>query len=195
MQLRYLAIPNFRNLRGLVIDFATHLEPRPGAASKAAPKAIRSHALIGQNGTGKSNLIEALITIFRDVDLDRDAAFDYTLEYEIRGHVVRIQAALAKQRRPFVWVDGDRVTQEYLNKNDPPGRTPRDERRGPRLLPSHVFAYYSGRNERIEALFQDHQKRFNRLHERETLFCQDDLGRRAYCYQADSPAFTRCDPR
>jgi predicted ATPase len=163
MQLRHLAIPNFRNLRGLVIDFATHLEPRPDAANTAAPKAIRSHALIGQNGTGKSNLIEALITIFRDVDLNRGAAFDYTLEYEIRGHVVRIQADLAKQSPPFVWVDGDRVTQEYLNKNDPPDKTPRDERRGPRLLPSHVFAYYSGRNERIEALFQDHQKRFNRL--------------------------------
>lgn len=165
MQLRQLAIPNFRNLRGVVIDFATHLEPRAGSASAAAPKAICSHALIGQNGTGKSNLIEALITIFRDVDLDRDAAFDYTLEYEIRGHVVRIQADLAKQRRPFVWVDGDRVSQDYLNKNDPPEKTSRDERRGPRLLPSHVFAYYSGRNERIEALFQDHQKRFNRLQE------------------------------
>ena len=163
MQLRHLAIPNFRNLRGLVVDFATHLEPRPGTAGTTAPKPIRSHALIGQNGTGKSNLIEALITIFRDVDLDRDAAFDYTLEYEIRGHVVRIEADLAKQRRPFVWVDGDRVSQDYLNKNDPLGKTPRDERRGPRLLPSHVFAYYSGRNERIEALFQDHQKRFNRL--------------------------------
>jgi hypothetical protein len=41
------------------------------------------------------------------VDLDRDAAFDYTLEYEIRGHVVRMQADTAKQKRPFVWVDGD----------------------------------------------------------------------------------------
>lgn len=165
MQLRHLSIPHFRNLRGVVIDFATQLEPLPGAAPQAPPAAIRSHALIGQNGTGKSNLIEALITIFRDVDLDREAAFDYALEYEIRGHVVRIQADLAKQRRPFVWVDGDKVTQDYLNKNGPPGNTPRDERRGPRLLPSHVFAYYSGRNERIEALFQDHQKRFNRLQE------------------------------
>ena len=165
MQLRHLAIPNFRNLRGLFIDFATHLEPRSSTATRAALKAIRSHALIGQNGTGKSNLIEALIIIFRDVDLNRGAAFDYTLEYEIRGHVVRIQADVAKQSPPFVWVDGDRVTQEYLNKNDPPDKTPRDERRGPRLLPSHVFAYYSGRNERIEALFQDHQKRFNRLQE------------------------------
>lgn len=165
MQLRYLALPNFRNLRGLEMQFAQQLEPLPGAASDAAPKPIRSHALIGQNGSGKSNLIEALITIFRDIDLDRSAAFDYTLEYEIRGHVVRIQADLSRQQRPFVWVDGDRVSQDYLSKNDPPGKTPRDERRGPRLLPSHVFAYYSGRNERIEALFRDHQQRFIRRQE------------------------------
>jgi predicted ATPase len=165
MQLRHLAIPQFRNLRGVAIDFATKLQAAPGSALTTAPRAIRSHALIGENGVGKSNLIEALITIFRDVDLDQDAAFDYSLEYEIRGHVVRIQAELAKQRRPFVWVDGDRVSQDYLNKNDPPERTPRDERRGPRLLPSHVFAYYSGRNERIEGLFRAHQERFNRLQE------------------------------
>ena len=165
MQLRHLNIPRFRNLRGVTIEFATQLEALSVDRPDAAPKTIRSHALIGQNGVGKSNLIEALITIFRDVDLDRDAAFDYTLEYEIRGHIIRIQAELEKQRRPFVWVDGDRVTQDYLNKNDPPDATQRDERRGPRLLPSHVFAYYSGRNERIEDLFRAHQDRFNRLQE------------------------------
>ncbi|WP_233827627.1 AAA family ATPase [Paraburkholderia sp. ZP32-5] len=165
MQLRHLVIPHFRNLREVAIDFATELSPIPGAATDATPKVIRSHALIGQNGTGKSNLIEALVTIFRDVDLNQDAAFDYTLEYEIRGHIVRIQADTARQKRPYVWVDGDRVTQDYLNKNDPPEKTPRDERRGPRLLPTHVFAYYSGRNERIEALFQEHQRRFNQRQE------------------------------
>ena len=165
MQLRHLAIPHFRNLRGVAIDFSTQLEPLPGGVQGNSPRAIRSHALIGQNGVGKSNLIEALISIFRDIDLNHDAAFDYTVEYEIRGHVVRIQAELSKQRRPFVWVDGDRVSQDYLNKNDSPDKTPRDERRGPRLLPSHVFAYYSGRNERIEALFQAHQRRFNQRQE------------------------------
>jgi predicted ATPase len=160
MQLRYLAIPQFRNLRNLEVNFATELEP-VASATTSEPKRIRSHALIGQNGTGKSNLIEALITLFRDVDLDREAAFDYTLEYEIRGHIVRIQADTAKQKRPYVWVDGDRVSQEYLIKNDPPEKVPQDKRRGPRLLPTHIFAYYSGRNERIEQLFQEHQRRFN----------------------------------
>lgn len=165
MQLLYLKIPQFRNLRDVAIEFATHLSLMPGVAADAVPQPIRSHALIGQNGTGKSNLIEALITIFRDVDLDRDAAFDYTLEYQIREHIVRIQADTAKQKRPYVWVDGDRVNQNYLNQNDPPEKSPRDERRGPRLLPTHIFAYYSGRNERIEALFQEHQRRFNQLQE------------------------------
>ncbi|NEV62229.1 AAA family ATPase [Thiorhodococcus minor] len=158
MQLRHLAIPHFRNLRGVVIDFATELAPMPGAATDAAPKAIRSHALIGQNGTGKSNLIEALITIFRNLDLDLPAEthdkqpLDYTLEYEIRGRRVRIQADTAKQKRPFVWVDGKPESQGYLLKNR-------------ELLPSHIFAYYSGRNERIEALFQEHQRRFNQRQE------------------------------
>lgn len=152
MQLRYLAIPQFRNLRNLEMNFASELEPASGARADAtgnAPaKRIRSHALIGQNGTGKSNLIEALITLFRDVDLDREAAFDYTLEYEIRGKLVRIEVHTAKQKRPYVWVDGKSESQGYLLKNR-------------ELLPSHIFAYYSGRNERIEQLFQEHQRRFN----------------------------------
>ncbi|MGE8670148.1 MAG: AAA family ATPase [Achromobacter mucicolens] len=165
MQLLRIRIPSFRNLRGLDISFETHLQAAASAPADAQPKPIRSHALIGQNGTGKSNLIEALITIFRDVDLDREAAFDYTLEYSIRGHAVRIEADTSKQKRPYVWVDGDRVSQEYLTKNDTPGKESPDHRRGPRLLPTHIFAYYSGRNERIEVLFQEHQRRFNQRQE------------------------------
>ncbi|EPF3189794.1 AAA family ATPase [Vibrio cholerae] len=165
MQLRYLAIPQFRNLRNLEVSFASELESVSSTPGNTPAKRIRSHALIGQNGTGKSNLIEALITLFRDVDLDREAAFDYTLEYEIRGHIVRIQTDTAKQKRPYVWVDGDRVSQEYLIKNDSEDKVPQDERRGPRLLPTHIFAYYSGRNERIEQLFQEHQRRFNKRQE------------------------------
>lgn len=148
MQLQRIRIPAFRNLRDLDITFDTHLPPAVGAPADAQPKPIRSHALIGQNGTGKSNLIEALITIFRDVDLDREAAFDYTLECSIRGHAVRIEADTAKQKRPYVWVDGKAESQGHLLRNR-------------ELLPAHIFAYYSGRNERIEALFQEHQRRFN----------------------------------
>jgi predicted ATPase len=152
MQLQRVRIPAFRNLRDLHIAFESYLPVSSGKATDTSRKSIRSHALIGQNGTGKSNLIEALITIFRDVDLDREADFDYTLEYNIRGHEVRMEAYTAKQKRPFVWVDGKAESQSYLLKNR-------------ELLPSHIFAYYSGRNERMETLFQEHQRRFNRQQE------------------------------
>ena len=152
MQLQSLRIPAFRNLRDLDIVFESHLQLAGGAPAGAQPKPIRSHALIGQNGTGKSNLIEALITIFRDVDLGREAAFDYTLEYSIRGQAVRIEADTAKRKRPFVWVNDRAESQGYLLKNR-------------ELLPAHIFAYYSGRNERIETLFQEHQRRFNQRQE------------------------------
>lgn len=152
MQLLHIRIPAFRNLRDLDIAFATHLQPAASTPADAPPKLVRSHALIGQNGTGKSNLIEALITIFRDIDLDREALFDYALEYEIRSHTVRIQADSSKQKRPYVWVNGKAESQGYLLKNR-------------ELLPAHIFAYYSGRNERVEALFQEHQRRFNHRQE------------------------------
>ena len=151
MQLLRIRIPAFRNLRDLDIAFDTHLQPS-GSATNALPKPIRSHVLIGQNGTGKSNLIEGLITIFRDVDLDREAAFNYTLEYSIHSHVVRIEADSAKQKRPYVWVDDKAASQGFLLKNR-------------QLLPAHIFAYYSGRNERIEALFHEHERRFNQRQE------------------------------
>ncbi|MDP3639480.1 MAG: hypothetical protein Q8R51_19135, partial [Azonexus sp.] len=61
MQLQRIRIPAFRNLRDLDIAFASHLPPAAGAPADTQPNPIRSHALIGQNGTGKSNLIEALI--------------------------------------------------------------------------------------------------------------------------------------
>lgn len=151
MQLRKFELKEYRNLRAVDITFAEKYE-RYSSSEPCEEKAIRSHALIGQNGTGKSNLMEALITIFRDVDLDRDAGFDFLLEYSIRDHIVKIEADTKKQKRPYVWVDGKSQSQGYLLRNK-------------ELLPSHIFAYYSGRNERMEALFQEHQRRFNRRQE------------------------------
>lgn len=166
MRLKRLHIANFRNLQDVEIMFPAHLEPSVDAPAGTPARTIRSHALIGQNGTGKSNLIEALITIFRDVDLDREASLDYTLEYSIRNHEVRIMADGSRQKRPFVWVDGKAESQGFLVKH------------AREYLPSNVFVYYSGKNERIELLFRAHQDRYKQLLRKH----DDDLVRRLfYC--------------
>lgn len=74
MQLKRLALKVYRNLHDVDITFAEEFVPSTKSGVDQITKRINSHALIGQNGTGKSNLMEAIITIFRDVDLDRDAA-------------------------------------------------------------------------------------------------------------------------
>lgn len=55
MRLQRICIPAFRNLRELDIAFDAH-EPDAADAPQPPAKPFRSHALIGQNGTGKSNL-------------------------------------------------------------------------------------------------------------------------------------------
>lgn len=71
MHLQRLKIPNFRNLRDFEITFAAN------ADVNGESRRLRSHAVIGQNGSGKSNMIEAIVTIFRDLDLNEPTAFDY----------------------------------------------------------------------------------------------------------------------
>src|SRR5260370_39176278 len=76
MKLRKLEISEFKNLRNFAIEFENAL----------------TTGLLGQNGTGKSNLLEALILIFRDLDLGDPPAFKYKLEYECRDNEIQVDA-------------------------------------------------------------------------------------------------------
>ncbi|MES2922105.1 MAG: AAA family ATPase [Verrucomicrobiota bacterium] len=167
MKLERLKIQNFRNLRDFEITFT-------GSATDAdgTERVFKSHAVIGQNGSGKSNMIEAIVTIFRDLDLNQPASLDYELDYEVRG--IRIQIRANAGVAPNVTIDGELEDAWVLSDTHHPEKmdTRDPERPKPlrgsarRYLPSHVFTYYSGKNERLEALFQQHQKNFiDRLHE------------------------------
>ncbi len=141
MKILHLHIEAFRNLKDFTIAFTPE-----GTNAEDEPVRFSSHAIIGQNGTGKSNLIEAIIMIFRDLDLRDKPSFAYTLQYEIRGRIVDIKA-LANET-PSVTVDGKKSSATAVSKDE----------NG--LLPKNVFAYYSGKNDRIEELFHRHQKKF-----------------------------------
>jgi DNA repair exonuclease SbcCD nuclease subunit len=144
MHLQRIKLPVFRNLKDFEIAFTESVED---PTVEGGQRTFNSHAVIGTNGAGKSNLIEAIIIIFRDLDLNQPAIFDYEMDYTIRGHQIKITALSGK--RPTVTIDGQRGSAKQLS----------DEAR--KYLPSNVFVYYSGKNDRIEQLFKAHQRRFN----------------------------------
>ncbi len=161
MHLQRIKLPLFRNLKDFEISFTEHVDD-PNV--EGGQRTFNSHAVIGANGAGKSNLIEAIIIIFRDLDLYQPASFDYEMDYSLRGHQIQLTAVNGK--RPTVIIDDKRGSAKQLS----------DEAR--EYLPSNVFVYYSGKNDRIEQLFKAHQKHFN---DRMKSGAEDLLRRLFYC--------------
>jgi predicted ATPase len=146
VKLDRLWISEFKNLRDVAIDF---------------DETDLFTVLVGWNGAGKSNVIEALVIIFRDLDLGLAPAFSYELTYRIRESTVTVRAqskpgeSAGTQYRISIRrgaPSSDKATDVSLNKF-------RREAGGD-YLPRHVFAYYSGPSQRLEEHFAIHQKSF-----------------------------------
>ena len=137
MRLDKLWIKEFKNLRDFNIDF---------------DEEQMTTVLIGHNATGKSYLIEAIVIIFRDLDLGNPPAFSYNLTYFCRERKIQIEADPEKKsNRTVITLDGKRISfTEFAKKSE-------------RIyLPKYVFAYYSGPSNRLEIHFNKHQERFYR---------------------------------
>jgi recombinational DNA repair ATPase RecF len=93
VRLDHLWIGNYKNLKDVTIDFD------------------ENHwitVLIGWNGTGKSNVLEALATLFRDLVMGENAdggrkrpTFAYKLKYTCRKHVIHIDADPARAKDAY----------------------------------------------------------------------------------------------
>jgi len=137
LRIKEIKIREFKNLR----EFEARFDPKSLAT-----------VLLGQNGTGKSNLLEAMVVIFRDLDLGEPPSFEYEIAYECRGKEIRLEAGeKGKAGSIAVTVDGHSISYSSLWKDT--------ERQ---FLPSHVFGYYSGPSSRFESHFAKHQERFYR---------------------------------
>lgn len=159
MKLRSLSIEKFKNLRAFEINFGQDLQSL-------------TTVLLGRNGSGKSNLLEALIIIFRDLDLGDVSRFKYVLKYECRQREIEVDSDYrrGKSRREQVKItireaDGGIRAQPYNEKFY------KDKER--RYLPSYVFGYYSGPSNRMEKYFDRHQERFYK----DLLSDKEDLSR------------------
>lgn len=154
MKLDYLIIRSgFKNISNLKIEF---------------DEGQLLTVLVGRNGSGKSNIIEALVRIFRALDLGELAPFSYELVY-----------SLGAENRVWVKVDADpaygntpiaqhqiEVAEKYDLHAMPTwdrvslAKVQRDKAGQSEYLPKHLFAYYSGPSDRLESLFVKHRSNF-----------------------------------
>ena len=132
---RCQSTPGFKNLSDFVIDF-----------DEESPTTV----LVGRNGTGKSNILEALTVIFRDLDLElSNPQFKYELQYTCRGLQITVDGDPDRTSKKIqVTVDGETISGKAFNENK---RT---------YLPSYVFGYYSGPSNRMQEHFLKHQEQF-----------------------------------
>lgn len=131
MRIDKVKIKKYKNLKDATIDF---------------DESRTTSVVIGKNGTGKSNLLEVLVKIFRDLDLDEDTTtFDYEIFYRCKKNNVEISSY---DRKRIIKVNGDTISKSQF-------KTKKDE-----YLPSNVFAYYSGNEKRMEEHFVRHQQKF-----------------------------------
>ena len=136
MKLNKLWIERFKNLQDFHIDF---------------DQESLITVIVGWNGAGKSNLIEALVLIFRDLELWQykktggkgKASFNYKLDYIAKGDI-KIQVEASQGSYPVFTVNGKKKNRE----------------KAALYIPKQVFGYYSGSSDRLAKHFEEHQKRF-----------------------------------
>lgn len=140
MRLDWLRIEDWKNLRSFELD---------------SDETQLTTVLIGANGTGKSNLMEAIVRIFRNLDLGEPPDFTYRLRYQCRGRRIEIDA------KPRLTVEERKIRRQVEVTVDGAQLTAKDfEARKGELLPTNVFAYYSGAKKRLEVLFNQHLQDF-----------------------------------
>jgi predicted ATPase len=140
VRLEEVFIGHFKNLKDLRVDF-----------DQESPYTV----LVGENGAGKSNFLEALTEIFRQLDLELHAPFDYQLRYSCRGQEVRIAAEADRFPEFDVRRHGEEDYRELSRRE-----FMEEDRQGPLYRPAFVFGYYSGPSDRLAALFARHRERY-----------------------------------
>lgn len=163
MKIDYLKINSrFKNLDNVTVDFDEH---------------HLMTVIVGWNGAGKSNVLEALVAIFRDLDLGESPRFAYTVKYSLQGEKgtstgerwIIIDANPAWGETPTKQyrirssdADAGSLFNEANWKDVPLSRVARDKEGRSDYLPRYLFAYYSGPSDRLENYFKKHRNDFYR---------------------------------
>lgn len=150
MRLDYLKIHDFKNLVGFSVDFdETCNEPVT--------------VVLGRNGSGKSNLNEALVIIFRDLLKGKPTKeLGYDLRYTLRNGTVGVRVwnpATARdgsgESAPLLFTskEGDPITAFSFTITEAGEERRLNKEKIPDYLPKYVVSYYSGTSNRLQRHF------------------------------------------
>jgi len=138
MKLRRLQIEGYKNVRSCDIEFT---------------ESPLINAVIGSNGSGKSNLIEAIVQILIGCYFEKAPSFDFRLEFEAQSRVTVLQR---DGRRTSVMVDEERMPLDHFAKRlrDGPAQV---------FYPELTLVYYSGECRRVQQLVARYRRHFQKL--------------------------------
>ena len=153
MRLDLFWIGDYKNLKDVTVDFS------------------EDHwvtVVIGWNGTGKSNVLEALATLFRDLMLGKNQdneknkpSFPYRLRYKMHDSWwVYIDADPKRQKNAY------QIKVKQIEKNDESQEETSEDHgqlialskfleERDKYLPKYIFGYYSGTCERLQDIFRE----------------------------------------
>lgn len=157
----------FKNLKNVTIDFE---------------EAEWITLVIGWNGTGKSNVLEALAVLFRDLIMGKNEkgekdkpTFSYVLRYFCHEKEIEIDADPERVKEAY------RISFRALGENRPEesvqadllsllsGKTELAEiafskfkKQQDDFLPKYVFGYYSGHSDRMQSVFRPYLQQYDK---------------------------------
>jgi ABC-type Mn2+/Zn2+ transport system ATPase subunit len=129
MRIKHLFVKDYKNLKNFSLDF-------DGDSF--------IDVFVGKNGSGKSNMFEALIEIFRHLyENDYVVEFDYKLHYVIGDNDIKIEWKWEEDK----WLDETgKVTKKVTQDK----------------LPDNILIYYSGHNPKVSELVRQYEDNFSK---------------------------------
>lgn len=156
MRVDKLLIKDFKNLRNVLVDFDENKERT---------------VLVGRNGVGKTNLLEALTWIFRTIELrekvkDEKPFFGFCINYQCNGYLIEVDSTRDKigsktypqYKLTYKIGKGNKSAQGEMSEISESAFYRLNSET--RILPRNIFGYYSGTSNRLRDLFQKHEERY-----------------------------------
>ncbi|HAH23988.1 MAG TPA: hypothetical protein DCL77_09570 [Prolixibacteraceae bacterium] len=146
MRIDYVYIEEFKNLKKVRIDL---------------DESQMNTVLLGQNATGKSNFLEALILIFKHLDLEEDPpkGLRYKIEYQIQEKKISVDFSTGKYIFHVFSKNNVNGKELWLSNSKSMSKAEFFTQKKS-FLPHYIFTYYSGLSDRLDKLFWKHQQKF-----------------------------------